>query len=306
LPTSDPRSAAEALDAFERAGVSFAFLHDEGAAANGRISSDVDIVVDRPAIEVVRTVTQGLREVGLAPVMVWPYDIGGTASIFLSTEDASAGVQIDLLYDPQARGQYGVRSESALAGALPGARWRRLNPSHEIAYLVRKRAAKGDRATLEEMADEVDDIGGILNAASEILTDAGVHVVREWCKNPKETPLGAPRPRVLERAVNRARFPVGFAVALGGRPSGEIQEISKRFSSFLPFVALEDTPHRFLERLSWYISHVAPVRWRPGLFIAVDAPSKGPLPFDLFEGASSIRASRIVEAMASRMRSRLE
>ncbi len=105
--------------------------------------------------------------------------------------------------------------------------------------------------------------------------------------------------------VERTRFPVGFAVALEGESSEGVEEISDRFSTFLPYVALQPFPQRGSGRLSWYITEVGPVRWRPGLFIAVGESPTGFFPFDLNADASSIRASGIVEAMSARLMARL-
>lgn len=306
LATSDPQLAITALDALERVGVSFAVLHREGATAHGLATSDVDIVADRPAVEALRAVTPSLVSEGLAPIMVWPYDLGGTASIFFSVEDASAGAQIDILYDPKARGQYGLRSESALAVARQGERWHRLSSPHETAYLVRKRAAKGERSELVRMATEVADVQEVLRAAGEIFTDESVEVVRKWSVDPNTTPLAAPRPRRLGRVLKRIRFPVGFAIVMEGEVEEGVEEISNRFSKFLPLVTLQPCPKPGPGRLSWYATDVGPVRWRAGLVIAVGKSIGSFLPFDLHASASSIRPSAVVDAMSARVTARLD
>lgn len=138
MATTSPEAALAAVAAIEETGVRFAILHDEATLAAEGVTSDVDMVVDRSAHEVVRAVAPAWARRGLYPVMVWPYDVGGTGSIFLSTSNAGEGAQLDVLHDPEGRGRYGAMSDLLLDRIEPGRRFPTSRPAEQTAYLLAK------------------------------------------------------------------------------------------------------------------------------------------------------------------------
>ena len=90
---------------------------------------------------------------GIYPVMYWPYDLGGAASVFFTVRDGRGGAQIDMISDPRARGNYAVRTDVLLEGAVPGSRWMKIGAIDELIYLVRKRHFKGQADRLKAAVD---------------------------------------------------------------------------------------------------------------------------------------------------------
>ncbi len=120
MATTDPRLALASLEGMRAAGVRFALLHGADRLSGGEVS-DVDLVVAEDPVSVVQRAAVSWQTRGLVPVVLWPYDIGGTATVFLATPDASEGVQLDLLHDPEGVGKYGVKSGALLASATQAA-----------------------------------------------------------------------------------------------------------------------------------------------------------------------------------------
>ncbi|MGH8950712.1 MAG: hypothetical protein ACRDX9_04745, partial [Acidimicrobiia bacterium] len=136
MATTSSDAAFEAVAALEEAEVRFAVLHGEGELARREVDSDIDIVSDRPVHELVRASARHWAAAGLYPMIVWPYDVGGTGSVFLATQDAQQGVQLDLLHDPSGRGRYGARSDRLLSVSRPGSRFTTVAPGEQMAYLL--------------------------------------------------------------------------------------------------------------------------------------------------------------------------
>src|SRR5690606_34870843 len=122
--------------------VTFAVIHGEDRLVRHKVASDVDLVVDRPVHDLVGAVGEEWRGVGLYPVVVWPYDVGGTGSVFLFTPDAADGVQLDVLFDPGGAGQYGIRSGALLDRREPGQVFPRVSSEAAAVYLLSKRVGK--------------------------------------------------------------------------------------------------------------------------------------------------------------------
>ena len=99
MPTTSGELARACLAGLRDAGAKFAVLHDYEQLESDRMS-DVDIVVGQDPRTVIRATESMWRERGLLPIILWPYDIGGTATLFLATPDARDGVQLDMLHDP--------------------------------------------------------------------------------------------------------------------------------------------------------------------------------------------------------------
>lgn len=205
-------------------------------------------------------------EVGLRPILFWPYDVDGTASIFLSTDDARDGIQIDVLHDPLGRGRYGFRSGAMLDHVIPGQMFPRLDPETTRTYLARKRMVKGQ---VERFRLLTDDAGG-LPLADEILSPAAAAAVK--------SAIGASaiRPRrfvMLQPARwgRRLRRPIGAWVHVGGGPlsTSTATGVAVRLERFIPHVRVGLLPPLW-RRPSWWAWHVAPIRWRPGVFVSHD------------------------------------
>ena len=113
MPTTSGELARACLAGLRDAGAKFAVLHDYEQLESDQIS-DVDIVVGQDPRTVIRATERCGAERGLLPIILWPYDIGGTVTLFLATPDARDGVQLDMLHDPDGVGRYGVRSEILL------------------------------------------------------------------------------------------------------------------------------------------------------------------------------------------------
>lgn len=257
MATTSPEAALGAVAAIEEAGMRFAVLHNEEGLAHRATSSDVDIVADRSAQDVIRVVGEHWHRLGLHPVVVWPYDVGGTGSIFLSTADAGDGVQLDVLYDTRGRGRYGVRSGMLLDAALPGERFPTVAPPERLAYLLAKRIYKGE---LDEARRLAEGMGGTPDAiALDVLEPATARDVRAFLGDgsaqPRQSRLG------LGRLMSRLRTPVGAWVEISGQDARQLAAgLVERFGSFLPRAVFLPTPS-----LGAWVTTVAPVRWRAGI-----------------------------------------
>jgi len=298
--TTDPRLARQVLDALAAAGIEFALLHGAKALQSGEAFSDLDTVVDRPPEQVISACLQGWEQMGLRPVILWAYDIGGTKTVFLTTSDASSGVQLDLLFDPTGRGKYGVRSSRLLGhvehldDGLPV-----VSEPARLIYLFQKRRRKAqservegmlarartlDRAILAEVSRDVTGSTDILDGLDG--------EIRPLPRRPAIAHLG--------RAVQRIRRPVGFWAHV--EEQGIAKEAARRFGAFLAASGAGLLPNR-IARCSWYLREVAPVRLRAGVFVSWGSSQDGwPAP-DVVVARTDAESSigEIVSAMARRV-----
>jgi hypothetical protein len=257
MATTSPEAAQSAVAAIEEAGVRFAVLHNEEGLARGATSSDVDIVADRSVHDVVQVVGQRWHRVGLHPVVVWPYDVGGTGSIFLSTADAGDGVQLDVLFDTRGRGRYGVHSGMLLDAGLAGERFPTVAPPERLAYLLAKRIYKGEldeAARLAKGASAAPD-----SIALNVLEPATARDIRDFLKDgsgqPRQSRLG------LGRLMSRIRTPIGAWIEVEGQDAKQVAAgLASRFGRFLPHAVSLPAPS-----LGTWVTGIAPVRWRAGI-----------------------------------------
>lgn len=147
MATTDAALAASAVDALDAAGVTFAFLHKEDEVAEGRVRSDLDVLVDVTPAQLLDRVADRWRDAGLWPVLATEYDVACT-TIWLSTRDAEHGVQLDLTYDRAGRSRFGA-STRWLSGADVGLRWPVVAESCQRVYRARKAAAKAEPRRIE-------------------------------------------------------------------------------------------------------------------------------------------------------------
>jgi len=259
MATTSPDAAFEAVVAIEEAEVRFAVLHGEGELAGRQVDSDIDLVADRPVHELVRASALHWANAGLYPVIVWPYDVGGTGSVFLTTEDARQGVQLDVLHDPPGRGRYGARSDRLLDAPIAGSRFATVAPGEQMAYLLTKRLGKGDTAgarTLVESATPTD-------IAFDVLRPDIADLVRSFVEN-GTSPRGWDRRPVPGHFIARLGRPAGGWVELRGEGSKDVAtELISRFARFLPHTRCIGSPH-----IGTWATSVAPIRWRAGLVVS--------------------------------------
>jgi hypothetical protein len=256
MATTSSDAASKAVVAIQGTGVRHAILHGEGDLVRGEVDSDVDIVADRSVHEVVRGVAGQWQALGLYPIIVWPYDTGGTGSIFLTTLDARVGVQLDILHDPEGRGRYGVRSDLLLSAAHAGAEFTTVAPAQRSAYLLAKRISKGQTSEARQLVElvspaEVDlDVlrPDVANVVRSFMESGSIH--DGWKRNPSPG-----------RLLGRLRHPVGAWVELAADDSENVAaELISRFGLFLPHAVHIPGPH-----LGAWMTSVAPIRWRAGI-----------------------------------------
>jgi hypothetical protein len=246
----------KAVVAIQGTGVRHAILHGEGDLVRREVDSDVDIVADRAVHAVVRSVAGHWKDLGLYPVIVWPYDPGGTGSIFLTTLDARVGVQLDILYDPEGRGRYGVKSDLLLNGALAGDQFTTVAPSQRAAYLLAKRLGKGQTSEARRMMDLVPPAGVDLDVLRSDIAD----LVRAYMEG-GSSPTGWQRRPSAGLFLTRLRNPVGAWVELEADDSHVVAaEVISRFGRFVPHAELISAPN-----LGAWMTSVAPIRWRAGI-----------------------------------------
>ena len=303
MSTTSARLGRAAVAGLVEAGVPLALLHDAGLPDDDDPVSDIDLVVGTPPATVLSLAAPAWAARGLFPIIAWPYDVGGTMSLVLASADARDGVQLDLLHDPGGNGRYGIRSSAALAASLPGPDAPVLAEPARIVYLWRKRTVKGDDVALRELRARARDLDqGDLRRMSAALT--GSETVADEIRG--DVPPGRIGPgrlgqirmmrSRLRRAIPRFVEPVGFWAHTGSAEVAE--ELKARLSRFLTPVRTGSLPG-LSTRPAWYVTKVAPVRLRPGVFISHGAAT--PRRADGLVGSDPEKAaSSLVRLMARR------
>ena len=267
MPTTSGELARVCLAGLTEAGVRFAVLHGYEHLETDRIS-DVDIVVGQDPRVVIREAEGSWRERGLVPIIMWPYDIGATVTLFLATRDANDGVQLDMLYDPEGIGRYGVRSNVLLRYVEERPLAPVVERAARLLYLWQKRTAKDQAERLDSLRQEAIGIDPdrlesmsreITGSASSAWGLVGSGVVT------------TPRRRLaviarLSRLATRIRHPIGAWVHVSLDDVGS--ELTRRLSRHLIIVRSARLPP-LVRQAMWYLVDVAPVRYRPGIFISV-------------------------------------
>lgn len=276
MGTTSAAIASAALEALSDAGVRFAFLHAEEALARGTKPTDLDLVVDREATVVVARSAQAFASRGLYPVMVWVQDVGGGACVFYASEDARQGVQLDLLFDRQGLGKYGLRSQAALDTAAQGVRWDRLHPTAELLYLVNKRHWKADRPRLEVLLDRMRalPVGERRTMVRHVFAGHAATLLERLVD--ASDPLSVRRPLTsrqwmaeLGRWVGRVRHPTGYWVDCSGDEArAAAAELVRRFGRLLPYAFAAPRPLSGRLGPAWWLRHVVPLRYRAGLIVS--------------------------------------
>lgn len=279
----------------QRAGVGFAILH--GFTSRGEPDSDIDVVVDRDPREVLALARPEWAAAGLRPIMYWPYDLGGTAAIFLTTPDATSGVQLDLLFDLRGIGKYGVRSAQILATAELDDGWPRVSPLASLIYQLRKRVVKGQPQRAREIAEEI-----ARQPAEEIDRLAVAITGRPVSGNPLAS---GPRPvrrrpaAVLGRGLQRIRNPVGYWAHCNDEKVAP--DLAARFRRVLVDATVKPSPPTPFGALRWSLE-VRLSKIRPILIISTGDLIGGQTP-DLVVDHSELdqAAAAITRGMDARL-----
>jgi hypothetical protein len=317
--TTDGRLAVLALDAMTRAGVRFAVLHDEERLALGNVSSDVDLAVDRPGRDVIREALGALHDVGLHPVVLWPYGVDAL-TVFLATGTASDAVQLDMTYDPDGRGKYGIRTDVALDVSVPGKRFPRLPPDHELLYLVSKRKVKRDPQRLAPLIDRARHRKDTLIQTAQAFlgrrtaADVIASILDAPAARERRAYVGYEASEMLRKLVRMA-YPAGFWVEVigdGSNGPAAAEQLATRFGGFLDDGAFYATrpisPASRAAQVAWWLRHIAPVQLRAAFVVShADQRLRPHASFavPLSRGGPDELARAVVNAMEARCLSRL-
>lgn len=312
MGTTDPGIASSALDAIVEAGVGFAVLHREKDIAAGNVSSDLDLVIDRPPEEALVAAWPAILGAGLHPVVVFPYEVD-ELTVFLCDRQARGAAQVDLLGDSHGTSLFGLRGHQVIRRAVHGARWPTAHPLDELLYLTRKRQAKNDSERVEELRARAStyEWKELRARAGELFVPPVAEAVLGALANGLAAfpyrATGAYRARTLARRAGRLRQPAGFWVELvGPDAAGPAAALAARFAPFLVTARAVERPAS--GQLRWWSASVAPVRWRPGLVVSSARTTHRPrADLVLAAGRSGVDtlAEQTVEALRSRVERRL-
>lgn len=303
MPTTSRELATASLDVLYAANVRFAILHAADRLRAGPIS-DIDIVVDREPCRVLNRAAQGWRNRGLVPIVFNPYDIGGTAAVFLATPDATEGVQLDLLFDRRGVGRFGLRSnelvnEVSLVGDLPVV-------SHEasLVYQWLKRQWKRDLPRLESIADAAQSLGRgrLIRISTQVTGSAEVAeemLARDLAirRSFRDHPFLR-----FQRIVGRLANPVGHWAHVADERIATV--LADRFGRLLVTARSGSVP-RVASQPSWWATEVMPVRLRPGIYVSYGSMARLSTPDCVTEGSAVEESARqIVASMAQVVKER--
>lgn len=149
---TDHDGLRQVLDALLLPESDFAVLHKERELAEGTAESDADLATRLPLPEALDLLWARAAALDMKLLSVWHYDTVSASSFLLSRRGI---VQIDILSDLRGKGKYGIRTGVAVAAAVPGVRWPRLDPIDEQLYLIRKRWVKRDIVRLTSLIEDV-------------------------------------------------------------------------------------------------------------------------------------------------------
>ena len=307
MTTTSMSMARRAVEILQEQGVAVALLHGRDRWEQGTVSSDVDLVVDRPVSTFGPAFFPALMLAECFPIVVWNYELGAS-SIFIVDAACIEGVQIDLNYDARGDGPYGLRSGAVLERTRSGTSPPYVNEIDEWLYSTRKRLVKrqDDRAR-ELLARRPDTAENLEQRGSEIFTPAAARSVSVAIRT-GQLPVHRSSPRVATyqrraaRAVTRVRQPAGYWVDLLGAPNDVARacaEIDRRFARILPRVEILNGAG---VRQVGSILRGLITRLRPGLVIS-SGMRRSCTPIDLFlevDVALERAAETLVRAMAAR------
>lgn len=300
MATSSAELARAALDGLLDAGTAFGLLHGRHLVEGNQAFSDVDLVVGEPPASLVMRTFDSWATRGLTPILLWPYSVGGSASVFLSNADASGGVQLDMLYDVNGRDVYGVRSGELLAHVSHVERYPEVDEPAALVYLWQKRLVKGEADRLAAVVERARDWPrDNLEVAANRITGSGLLARVAYDGEP--IPRIRPRWSIadLVRLAGRVRHPIGAWVHARDASIGEA--LADRLSAILVVVRSGPVPARAVPW--WYMYRVAPVLRRPGAYVSWGgSPSWGVIhPDAVADGDASEAAKMMVSAMSAKV-----
>lgn len=161
---SDGALAARLIDELAGSGARIAVLHREAEAAQGKVTSDIDLIADARGIELVARSYASIRRLGLNLVSVWEYDWRSTTLVF-ATDTADAGVQVDVVCDPRGNGKYRLRTERLLDRSVLGVRWPTLHPEDAAEYLLIKGSVKGQASRVIAARARLHALGSVAGSS---------------------------------------------------------------------------------------------------------------------------------------------
>lgn len=300
MATTDARLAMASLEAMRSAGVPFALLHGYERLQRGRVS-DLDIVVDEDPYLILLRVASQWASHGMVPVVLWPHDIGGSACVFLSTRDASEGVQLDLLYDQRGVGRYRLKSHALLAAADITQALPVVSHTASLIYQWQKRTVKRQTAQLQELTQLATTVEATaLLAASEAITGSptAARNMIEGRMTRDAHRLSRPAERSI-RLARRLMRPVGVWAHATEAAVGA--QLASRFSRFLVYAETQPSPSA-ARQPAWWATSIMPIRLRPGVFVSTGQLPRWGTP-DVLLGTLPVDAAahRLVAAMTTRL-----
>lgn len=232
MGTTDGVLAATALDALLEVGVPFVLLHNEKGILAASTLSDVDVAVGCDPRAAVEAILSPMRERGLLLVLTWLYDVGSMSSFWMNPESL-AGVQVDMTHDPRGSGRYGLLTERVVETGERGKRWPVANPDAELAYLLSKRASKGQALRLAALTESPRASSA---AWRQYLTRRRSAALAASLPpdppNPSSTRRGW---RDLFRLAHRAMVPCGHVVHVEWQgPQDPLRQVTNAMSEVLP------------------------------------------------------------------------
>lgn len=259
----------------------------------------------QPPGHLIEAARSALVDIDLRPIVLWPNDLGGTATVFLSSLDGTCGVQLDLLHDPRALGKYGVKADRLFERTVEEGGWPVLDDDAEVTYLLAKRIIKRDSVQLSALDRRVAAIGRspIAATAHSVLNSRLEGLERRHLVGGHGLPtLGAQRVPNLARLGKRIRQPKGFG------------SISLTPTLVPPMNSRPGIVRFFLqtkagEANGWIWVEVWPVLVRAGLFVSWGGLSQAsPIRPHLvtFESSINCVANQLIETMSKRLRARLK
>ena len=266
------------LDLLAASDVRFVVLHNEELLGTPALNSDVDLAVDRGANEVLQILKPGLTRNNIVAALVWPYDVGGGASCFFARTDGSGGAQLDMVYDPNGRGRYGLRSSEIIAERIKGARYPVPEPLDRLLYALVKSRLKGE---LEQVGINLGRIEASFQKSSararaeQLFSPATATLIRGMLEHREARQIVRPTRwiRSVARILKRLRRPIGSWIEIvGPRTQAEMlgKQLEARMAPWLVTAGCGARPTGPREIL-WWLIRVVPIRWRAGIFVSWSA-----------------------------------
>jgi hypothetical protein len=304
MATTSTELARATLEGLREADIPFAVLHGYERLER-HVLSDVDVVVGQDPRKVLSTAMPVWEQRGLFPILAWPYDVGGTLTVFLATADARDGVQLDMLYDPQARGRCRVRSEALLESAEERPLAFAVTDEARLVYLWQKGLIKGQGDRLEALRDEASAFDYERLAPVSMLVTGSHDAARGLVgtEEPHRTKPGRKLRVRIPHAAGRMKRPIGFwAHVVDGVVA---DHLTRRLASYLVVVRSSELP-RSWRQVPWYLTEVAAVRFRAGAFISFGGGALVRRPdVEIRSHRVEKAASELIEAMTLRLMKRV-